>query len=1082
MTTTIVFAGTNDNYIRSQHPSSYDSALDGSNLSVGQVDGTTLIVGQAGEIGQTTNTYNSTWSASWNGFGKRSGTRAYQGNTLLGDGTGNQYGKIGFNDSAIRSDLTGATIDLVELRMSNEHSWFNAGLIGRFGTHNNANEPTGGSSTAGSFNRTQEDFNKGQTKWFTVPNAFGNELRDGTTRGITTGRTNAGNRNDYGYWRGWNSGASTRPQLRITFTAPGAGGFELWLSYIQFDYSQPSDLTPVSQYFRLTSAGVTGSDVERGISFQRYDWGTTVTTGDWRERSDLALAAEQNWVALMQNTHQAGSQTMRVGIERREEIDDPGTSNRYVLNTNRHRLGEQPDAEETNLIRSADTSGTSQDPALFVAQTTKHRLDMTLGGQVQLSDGTHIVLEQTVNAPATSGSLLVRHHDGTDLTTIDTISMGPTGRRGAQAHAICRDNDDSFYLIIRSDTESTTGTGSEAYRSINVRKFVKGEGHSWTVPTVRATTLGSYWGDINNIAAAWLPQGSGGTVVVLTSHMSARNFVREDQQYALLDGSAIASTGSIVKASGNLTPVFLNEGTSDGHWNPANETGSMLDVIRAGSSRGFTVGTGGHHVLGQANEAQIGRFTLASGGGSVSNSARRQDASSALCTKDGDAKVRAIPVDENTFVKVTADSRNDHGIVVRHLRNEGTSSTWTTLTEVMIGGESIASMPDASVLAISSAWDAVYSPIEHRVWVYYFDEADGRRLMRTHVDLNTGLAGATQVEVATDVGDSGSTNHAIRLHRGTTHGLRQLVTVANETSGGSHSLIYVGDNISIEPEQPTLAAKSNFNADFEAEFEWTFNHANPAATQGAFQLQIEDVDTETTVHDTAKVSDPSNNYTLAASSIDNGDDYRWRVRTWDDGDTEGPWSDYGFFSTSNTGIVNITDPVVDNDPSIIASNHLLLWDVIGPFDEFRVVVFRTDTEELHMDSDWVATETITQFLITEMQSGLEYRVEVTTRASEIPGNTAVRLITPEFSAPEVPILNAVLVHDGGFILLDIDNPDPQGDRPHPDANELFRREVGGTEPFRLIARLEPNEEYRDYDVRSNVQYEYIVRAGVLEED
>lgn len=169
-----------------------------------------------------TKTYDATWSASWYGFGKRSGTRAYQGNNQLGDGTGNQYGKIGFNDAQIRSDLSGATIDRVELRMSNEHSWNNSGLTARFGSHNNADEPAGSSSTSGSFNRSSHSWNKGQTKYVDLPVAIGNELRDNTTKGITTGRTGAGNRSDYGYFRGHNASASQRPRLRITYTTAGS--------------------------------------------------------------------------------------------------------------------------------------------------------------------------------------------------------------------------------------------------------------------------------------------------------------------------------------------------------------------------------------------------------------------------------------------------------------------------------------------------------------------------------------------------------------------------------------------------------------------------------------------------------------------------------------------------------------------------------------------------------------------------------------------------------------------------------------------------------------------------------------------
>ncbi|WP_304452914.1 carbohydrate binding domain-containing protein [Nocardiopsis sp. YSL2] len=169
-----------------------------------------------------TKTYTATWSASWYDYGKRSGTRLYQGATLLGDGTGYQYGKIGFDHSTIQTDLAGSTIDQVELRMSNEHSWYNSGLTARFGTHANTSEPGGSSSTSGTFNRSSHSWNKGQTKYVDLPTTIGEELRDATTTGITTGRPTAGNRNDYGYFRGYDASSSQRPRLRITYTTAGS--------------------------------------------------------------------------------------------------------------------------------------------------------------------------------------------------------------------------------------------------------------------------------------------------------------------------------------------------------------------------------------------------------------------------------------------------------------------------------------------------------------------------------------------------------------------------------------------------------------------------------------------------------------------------------------------------------------------------------------------------------------------------------------------------------------------------------------------------------------------------------------------
>lgn len=167
---------------------------------------------------QYTRTYDAVWSASWDAGDSRKmdAELLYQGDY---SGSNDRYGKIGFDDTQIRSDLNGATIDQVELRLSNEHSWLNSGLDPAIiGTHNNTNEPTGSTSTSGNFNRFTYDWDKGQTKYVALTTAVGEEFRDNTSKGITTGRTNAGGQSDYGYFTGADGTNSSIPRLRITYT------------------------------------------------------------------------------------------------------------------------------------------------------------------------------------------------------------------------------------------------------------------------------------------------------------------------------------------------------------------------------------------------------------------------------------------------------------------------------------------------------------------------------------------------------------------------------------------------------------------------------------------------------------------------------------------------------------------------------------------------------------------------------------------------------------------------------------------------------------------------------------------------
>src|SRR3546814_21140133 len=70
-----------------------------------------------------------------------------------------------------------------------------------------------------------------------------------------------------------------------------------------------------------------------------------------------------------------------------------------------------------------------------------------------------------------------------------------------------------------------------------------------------------------------------------------------------------------------------------------------------------------------------------------------------------------------------------------------------------------------------------------------------------------------------------------------------------------------------------------------------------------------------------------------------------------------------FFTTSASGVVNITDPAIDNDPDIVTANYLIMWDVTGTTQQdYKVVVTRTDTGATLVDTDWV-TSTAEQYLV-----------------------------------------------------------------------------------------------------------------------
>ena len=164
---------------------------------------------------QYVKTYAANASASFQQDGTNRGVaELYQGRYSATNG--NQFSMIGFPYSTIQSDLSGATINKVELYLDNVHFYSNSGGKAIIGTHNQTSVSGNHSSSQINANLSSPTFTYGQAKWVTLPNSIGNAFRDNTAKGIALGPGPSTSQTYYGYFRG--SSQSGKPQLRITYT------------------------------------------------------------------------------------------------------------------------------------------------------------------------------------------------------------------------------------------------------------------------------------------------------------------------------------------------------------------------------------------------------------------------------------------------------------------------------------------------------------------------------------------------------------------------------------------------------------------------------------------------------------------------------------------------------------------------------------------------------------------------------------------------------------------------------------------------------------------------------------------------
>ncbi len=1051
--------------------------------------------------------------------------------------------------------------------------------------------------------------------------------------------------------------------------------YTVWQSFMEFAVTTLSGKSAVSGFLRLVSSSVTGTGVSRALEINHFDYGT-LTTADWRTPAQLTSLYNSDRLGGVANIQNASNLTVRAGILDLSDYDAAATK-RMVMNTSRNRLQNTPTGLEYNGFRSADYSGTDSDPAIYIATNINSLLSRSLGGQVQLSDGSHIYLEHSsANLGSDAFSMKYRTVAGatTSIVAISDTIGGPI-KRGAQSHTVVRDSADNLYVLYQSDT-----LNSVAYLT-----YKKNAG-SWL--SVRSGNQALPYADsaVNNIVAAWHPAGGSlGTIVVICSHQAGSNSSTEVSYLLLSCDYLINGTGSLLRGSGDAVGTLIASSSVDGFHNFTNETGTLLDISQSGgitSNIGFVMSTARHQILGANAGQSLARYTLNSSGTGFSEVWNIVDTFTGYSVKDGNAKSRVLPVSSTQYVTVNASNTSGRGIVVKHRQQQ--ADQFTVISEVDLDAQGLSTMISATTASVSNAWDAIYNPRDNRVWVYYFDATgDGRRLMRTDIDLNTGQAGLHQVEVNATVGATGSSNLTIRVHRGSLIGEQVLISVAN-LDGSTHSTIFVADTINVAPSQPTLIPKSNFDATVSSLFDWDFIDLNSGDFQTFFDLQIYNVTTgllsweswaaydnftrsvtggwgtadrggawavsggtTSTDYDTAGnvgrhvhtsrdvfrlsrlgsysaadvdytmiVTNPvvptgdsiytyfraringagdqyyfarvefttsstailslrkrtpsetlldtadtsmthvagqsyyvrfrvqgsnlmakawittetepvdwqvsavdtsltaagdigtrsyvsptntntlpvvvtfddlyaltasaSSNYTLPASGLTNGENWKWRVRTQDSHSEWSVWSDYGFFSTSNTGVVNITDPAIDNDPDIVTANYLVKWSVSNTTQQdYNIVVTRTDTGATLISTGWV-TSTATQYLVQGMASDVEWNVAIKIRnAALVESNTANRLITPNYNRPEVPIIAFDIEDDLGYIQLNITNPTPVGDRPNPTTNQIHRRVYNATNPdtsWQVLGETEPNGTFKDFTAASGVLYEYRVRA------
>lgn len=685
-----------------------------------------------------------------------------------------------------------------------------------------------------------------------------------------------------------------------------------------------------------------------------------------------------------------------------------------------------------------DSAASSGDSETTAARTA---LELVRAASVHVSGGVQVELRSDGAAAPTVTLGYVAFGTGATFVTIATLPIGtgagdfaaPGGRRNL---ALVADVDGHLFVIGRSGANDST---------VLVKRYARSASTTWAAAGSLSGALDSTGDSLVDFAAAAVPgSGPDARASIFALARRAGTVGAGSLSYAVIDPAAVAaSAGSLFIASGS-DPAFMPSAPIG-----ATRDSGVVEVapLVSGGTRLALLG-GGLAVVDVVN-------------GSVSTVSKQADG-----TATAGPWARVLGVGASSFVVLTSSTG---------------ALAWAVYSSALalLGSGSYAGS-NATGGAFSDDWDAYYDRAAGVVTAYYLADTGSTRALES-VDISPSTyAASAAVSLTAALGASGSTNDAVRVPGGFVDERRVLVTSANLASGTLSTVAYVDTSGNIAPDAPALVDKVGFDGSLAQVFDWAFGDDNTTDAQTAYELSVERVSDSASIVATGKVTSATASRTIAGGTIANGTSYRWRVRTYDELDAVGVWSDWDTFTTSALGNLTITTPAADNPAGVDSSSVLIAW-AFAQGDGYaqtqrRVRLIRVSDSAVLSDTTMQAS-TATSYTVPSVPTDTPVSVEVSI-VTNAPGTPTVgpvaRLLTTSYGLPMTP--EATLEVGEAWVEVSVENPTPTGSRPAVVLNYIERRETGSGDDFVAVGTAAPNGSYRDHAVRSGVGYDYRVKA------
>lgn len=840
--------------------------------------------------------------------------------------------------------------------------------------------------------------------------------------------------------------STTGTYARTGQNVDAAGNKYVYESFWSFDTSV---IAPNDRILDVTATFYTGwtnnnQEMQWGQGFHLNNWAAPLTAASWVDPNTLTDAnVAFGFDYLNPNTPFSWKYSGRDALI--TSINRSGPT-KFVSVSNKTRQSLAPTGTQEIWAQTADTTNK---PSLTVYTTAPSVLNTVGNASVSLADGTVVSLRSDGSASPTVSAGYIPMAPGAVWTAISTIDPSfSTSIHSRNSIALTCDPAGNFF-VVGVQTGTTGSLVGQAFART-------GTTNVWTPKTALSQNLPA--GNsmtVRALAAAYQVGGSDSTDKPTIYVIAARggSQVRSDTQYHV--------GGAGWSQEGVLNPVNLLAGSgalllgATNQFSPSIPVGVpvMVDLVSMGNNLNAVYIQRGQ--FGPTTVGGVSTIRIYNGGGTIIGLNNTYEPTGAS---------QLIAISPTVFCHVFDAAGNS--LKVRFYNNT-----------CQILGE--ASIPQSSFFGgvIGSQFDGYYDRQAGLVRVYYVDSSAATAISRIDVSPVTFNVVTTASEL-TGISAAGTTNPVLRVPSGAAVDERRISLDSN-TVGASAQLVSNTTSFSVAgnmaPNAPALTVHPNFDATQATTFLWTASDANKADSQTAFDIEFSKVSDSSIALAPAKITSSLSSYTLAASALSNGINYRWRTRTYDVLNTTGAWSGYSNFTTAATGNTVITSPATDNmTTGNDVSSYNITWTYTGSGvtqSQRQVKVVRTSDNFVVSDTG-MQVNTTPNYTISGLESGKQYRVDVTLiNSSSITVPTISRFITPNYSQPMTPTMTISAM--ASYNLIQIVNPTPSGIRPQVLYNDIYRRNTNDqNSSWVRIATVGNGAAYSDYAVKSSFSYDY----------